>query len=283
YTMISTSTVAAAIAVLASVNQVAAHGYVEQVWANGQTYWGTNEDGGKPSGSPVLVTDYLTPTYDVWSREIACGINPQGAQGVIEIEAGGSIGWHWVTHSGSDAKTWTHNEGTHRSFLAPCNGDCGSVDVTQLEFTELGSEYTGQQGWDGSTWPVHVLAEGGAWYDKIPDAPTGDYILRNELTALHYSDKVVGSWDNGHAWGTEFYPTCVAIRITRSGGTWNMGNAVKFPGAYQVNQSGHYNPNIWSDPGSVGISSLSSFGRTVWVSGSNNNSGNNNSGSNDNG
>jgi hypothetical protein len=72
-----TSTVAAGLAVLlAQLHQVAAHGYVEQVWANDQTYWGFNEDSGKPSGSPVLVTDYLTPTYDVWSRSVSFSSSP---------------------------------------------------------------------------------------------------------------------------------------------------------------------------------------------------------------
>lgn len=74
--------------------------------------------------------------------------------------------------------------GTHRSFIGPCIGDCGSTDPTQVEWTEIGPEYTGQQTWDGNSWPVRQLANGQPWWDKVPSAPNGDYLIRNEVRSF---------------------------------------------------------------------------------------------------
>lgn len=255
---------------------VLGHGFVQKVTINGQDYGGFDEpDWSKSQGSPVLVTDYLLPSYDVTTSNVTCGINPQAAQAIATVSPNDQIWWNWVTHSGSGYKSWTHNEGTHRSFIGPCIGDCGSTDPTQVEWTELPSQYTGQQTWDGNSWPVVTLANGNPWADSVPPAPNGDYLIRNELTALHYSTSPFNNWDASvqHGWGTEFYVTCMAIRIQGSGGSFDMSTAVKFPGAYTVNEAGHYNPNLWTDPNSVGIAALNTFPRSS-SSSSNNNSGN---------
>jgi len=291
------STVAKAFAlasVAALVPRVAAHGYVLTVDINGQSYTGFDESTwlNKATGSPILITDYLTPTYDVNGPNVVCGINPQNAQSIATASPGDKIGWHWVTHNGADAKTWTHNEGTHRTFIAPCNGDCTQANPSSLQWTELPSQYTGQQTYDSGsgTWPVLALANGNPWYDQVPPAPNGDYLFRNELTALHYSTNHQQDFDNSvqHGWGTEFYPTCMAIRIQGSSGTFDMSQAVSFPGAYTVDEPGHYNPNIWTDPTSVGLAALNTFPRTQGPSGgsdnsntgSSNNNGNNSGGNN---
>lgn len=58
----------AAVATLFS--QVAAHGYVSTVQVGDKWYDGFKESTweNKANGSPVLITSYLVPLYDVWSR-----------------------------------------------------------------------------------------------------------------------------------------------------------------------------------------------------------------------
>lgn len=239
---------------------VAGHGFIQSVTINGYDWPGFDEPHWtKPSGSAVMVTDYLEPLYDVNAREIACGKNAQAAQGIATVSPNDQIQWHWVTHS---YKPWTHNEGTKRSWIASCNGDCSSVDPTTLHWVELTSDFTGPQTWNG-VWPVKIIADGHPWIDKVPPAPNGDYLIRNELTALHYSWQPYGYSDgSGHGWGIEMYPTCMAIRITNSPGTYDMTMATSFPGAYTVNQKGHYNPDLWKDPNSVGIAETNKFPRS---------------------
>jgi hypothetical protein len=51
------------------VPYVLGHGFVSQVTVGSNTYPGFNEpDWSKPDGSPILITDYEVPNYDVWSR-----------------------------------------------------------------------------------------------------------------------------------------------------------------------------------------------------------------------
>ncbi|KAG8836273.1 Iron-sulfur assembly protein 1 [Serendipita sp. 399] len=215
-------------------------------------------------------------------REIACGKNAKPAQQIATVRPGDQLRWRWVTHSGDRRKPWTHNEGTHRSWIGSCNGDCSTTDPTTVQWVELTDKYTGQQTYDGTYWPVRVLASDQAWADTIPSAPNGDYLIRNELTALHYSTKPVGSpRENDHDWGTEFYPSCMAIRIQGSDGSYDMGMAVSFPGAYNINISGHYNPDLWANPNSVGIAVTNKYPRTAGttngVGGTNPNTNNGNS------
>lgn len=51
---------------------VLGHGFVQKVTINGQDYGGFDEPNwSKSQGSPVLVTDYLLPSYDVTTRYIS--------------------------------------------------------------------------------------------------------------------------------------------------------------------------------------------------------------------
>jgi hypothetical protein len=50
------------------VLHVLGHGFVSQVTVGSETYAGFDEPGwSKPDGSPILITDYELPTYNVYS------------------------------------------------------------------------------------------------------------------------------------------------------------------------------------------------------------------------
>lgn len=234
------STLAFAVLAASLVSQAAAHGFVQSCQVGNTVYHGFDEPrwvNNKYQDSAVLITDYLSPLYDVNSPAIACGSGAQAPALSAPINAGESVTWRWVTHMDTH---WTHTTGTHRAFIASCNGDCKSAHPTDLNWIELGEEYTGQQNWNAQNgWPAQVLNDDKTWSDKIPNLPAGQYLLRNELTALHFSqNSFYAPEDNG----TEFYPTCVAIEIKSTDGSYVPTTTYKFPGAYQIDEPGHYNP-----------------------------------------
>ena len=67
----------------------------------------------------------------------------------------------------------------------------------------------------------------------------GDYLVRHELIALQLAVSVGGA---------EFYPSCTQIRVGGSK-TGTPNQTVSFPGAYNDNDPGIYDPNVYS-PGS---------------------------------
>jgi Auxiliary Activity family 9 (formerly GH61) len=67
----------------------------------------------------------------------------------------------------------------------------------------------------------------------------GDYLVRHELIALQLAVSVGGA---------EFYPSCTQIRVGGSQ-TGTPNQTVSFPGAYNDNDPGIYDPNVYS-PGS---------------------------------
>jgi hypothetical protein len=81
-----------------------------------------------------------------------------------------------------------------------------------------------QKGWiDTSTYPQgfwatnEMIAANGTWDIHIPSGlKAGEYVVRNELIALHVANTAIG---NGPYYidGAEFYPQCVSIKVGGSG------------------------------------------------------------------
>jgi hypothetical protein len=70
----------------------------------------------------------------------------------------------------------------------------------------------------------------------------GDYLVRNEIIALQLAVSLGGA---------EFYPSCTQIRVGGSQ-TGTPNQTVLFPGAYNDNDPGIYDPNVYS-PGAAYI------------------------------
>jgi hypothetical protein len=64
----------------------------------------------------------------------------------------------------------------------------------------------------------------------------GDYLVRHEIIALHLAVTLGGA---------EFYPSCTQIRVGGSQ-TGTPNQTVSFPGAYNDNDPGIYDPSIYS-------------------------------------
>jgi hypothetical protein len=67
----------------------------------------------------------------------------------------------------------------------------------------------------------------------------GDYLVRHEIISLQLAVSVGGA---------EFYPSCTQIRVSGSQ-TGTPNQTVSFPGAYNDNDPGIYDPNVYN-PGS---------------------------------
>ena len=65
----------------------------------------------------------------------------------------------------------------------------------------------------------------------------GDYLIRNEIIALHLAETLGGA---------EFYPSCTQVRIGGSQ-TGTPNQTVLFPGAYNDNDPGIFDPNVYNN------------------------------------
>ncbi|EXK76055.1 murein transglycosylase [Fusarium oxysporum f. sp. raphani 54005] len=96
------------------------------------------------------------------------------------------------------------------TYIAPCNGDCASIDKTQLKWTKIAEEglVSGPAHTEG-VWATDKLREnGGVNSATIPSSiAPGKYVIRNELIALH----------RAHLSEPEFYMQCGNIEVTGSG------------------------------------------------------------------
>ncbi|RPB25085.1 glycoside hydrolase [Terfezia boudieri ATCC MYA-4762] len=118
------------------------------------------------------------------------------------------------------------------TYLAPIpNSDVSSVDPTTLTFYKI--HQLGLISSDGKKgrWASDIMRESGMTVKlRIPPGiPTGKYVLRHELLALH------GAQKEGSA---QFYPVCANLEVEGSEGAKLGGKGVKFPGAYRSSDPG---------------------------------------------
>jgi lytic cellulose monooxygenase (C1-hydroxylating) len=210
--MLSQATV---VATLAAVGTVSAHGWIDWWVIGGQNYTGYN-----PTIAP-WVPDQGTISWPAWNddtgpvyssnvntEDINCSINATNAKISATVAAGSNVTLHWTTWPPS-------HHGPIFSYLAACNGDgdCAKADKTQLEWFKIaqrGQVSLGAGGGTPGVWAAdELMAADGLWTVAIPASiKAGNYILRNEILALH-SAYAVGA--------AQFYPQCANIQITGSG------------------------------------------------------------------
>jgi cellulase len=235
------SPIATLIFILTAAKTITAHGWVD-VWAiSGQNYTGFNPTAAPwvpdqgTIGWPAWNTD-TGPVYskDVNSPDIICSVNATNAKLYASpINAGSTINFRWTTWPDS-------HHGPIMSYLADCNGDCVIVDKRQLtwfKIAEMGQLSYGVGGGKVGTWADDKLrSAGGAWSVKIPSSiKSGNYVLRNEIFALH------SAYDLGAA---QLYPQCANIKISCGGDARPTG--VVGTALYNQDDPGiHY--NIYND------------------------------------
>ena len=141
----------------------------------------------------VEPNNYATP-------DIICHKNAEPAASTASVKAGGIVDFQWTA--------WPESHiGPVITYVAPCNGDCASVDKSALKFTKIAAE-----GYDVSTktWAaVAMIKNNNTASVTVPSSlKAGNYVFRHEIIALHGA---------GSENGAQNYPQCVNIEVTGSG------------------------------------------------------------------
>jgi cellulase len=172
---------------------------------------------------PHPSTAFDSPIPLVTQADMTCGWLPQAAVAAnrkCPISAGSTIGiqWHHNSNSASDDIIDSTHKGPVMVYLAKSNDGAGSVWFKIYE-----------DGFANGAWGVdRLLANKGRVDVTIPsDLPSGNYLLRGEIIALHGSYVVNGA---------QPYVGCVELTISGSGSA--SPATVALPGAYSPTDPG---------------------------------------------
>lgn len=163
--------------------------------------------------------DSIDPIFSVDDKYLACNNPGSPPVSYIPIRAGEDITavyWYWL-----------HPIGPMTAWLAPCDQDCGSIDVNKVAWFKI---------WEAGLLEGPNLSEG-VWYQKkfqnwdgtpalwpvtIPlSLRSGLYMIRHEILSIHVEDK------------PQFYPECAHLNVTGAGDAFPPEEYLKrFPGAY---------------------------------------------------
>ncbi|EKG11261.1 Glycoside hydrolase family 61 [Macrophomina phaseolina MS6] len=186
----------------------AAHGTVSGIVIDGKYTQNYNPSMQYQSPAPVVIgwaipedqdNGFVAPSaYS--DPDIICHKGASNAQTYATVAAGEKIDIEWTTWPDS-------HKGPVISYLAPCGGDCTTVDKETLKFVKIDQ---GGLNVDTQTWAAtDLIANNNTWVTTIPSSVApGKYVLRHEIIALHSA---------GSADGAQNYPQCMNLEITGSG------------------------------------------------------------------
>ncbi|EPS43036.1 hypothetical protein H072_2971 [Dactylellina haptotyla CBS 200.50] len=255
----------AAAALLAST--VSAHGGVVS-YSSGSTTWPGWQPYNSPSGQKSIERQYSSfdPLFiaDLGKINIIC--NNAGILGTgltASIAAGSKITAYW--------SQWTHAEGCVMVYMAKCpSSGCNNWDGTGTAWFKINQVglISGTMG--AGTWGAGQVMSTLKWEVTIPAAlPSGEYLIRHELLALHQANN------------PQFYPECGQLTIT-GGGSGTPGPLVDLQKTYSgsdpaVNVDIYITskdqtsytcpgPAVWSGAGGGGGTSSTTTTRTTTAS-----------------
>ncbi|GME44052.1 glycoside hydrolase family 61 protein [Neofusicoccum parvum] len=211
------------LAVLAAgAASVSAHGVILDIVSGGKAYggWDANyqyynpvpevaawQAGGFGHG-PIVGTQYSTAS-------INCHDDAKAAPIYMEAAAGSDIDISWGT-PGSNPNPWpTSHHGPILTYMAPCGGAAATGDCTAAAVEDLAWTKVYQKGLitggdiDSQVWATDELITNNKTTVTIPSSlKPGNYVLRNEIIALHSAGEVNGAQN---------YPQCYNVKVTGSG------------------------------------------------------------------
>ncbi|CAE6421984.1 unnamed protein product [Rhizoctonia solani] len=210
-----------------AVSGVSAHGYIAKLTANGKTYKGPVAGGAKIS-SPIRQISTTSPYKDVNGPGMTCGRDAKTAALIADVDAGSQITMTWDDHPGD---TWNHDLGPLMSYMTkvPEGQTADKFNPANAQWFKVAQDGLKSNG----KWVQADLMSGRAHAVTIPkNIPSGQYIFRSEIIALHLADK---------RGGVEFYGNCIQMNVKNGAGGSNFLNNVKtakFPGAYSLDDKG---------------------------------------------
>ncbi|KAF5346399.1 hypothetical protein D9758_012751 [Tetrapyrgos nigripes] len=211
---------------LALASYVSAHGWVQSITINGQSYDGPKptENGGSGAGSVIRQISTANPVKGADNKNLACGQDAKPASKQASANPGDSVEIKWTSASGN----WFHNVGPMLTYMASCgSSSCSSFDASDAKWfkiDEAGADSSGQ-------WAQDDLTKGQPAKVKIPDnLKAGNYLLRHEIISLQGAASVGGA---------EFYPSCAQVKVGGDGtASPSSDELVSLPGAYKDTDKG---------------------------------------------
>ncbi|KAJ1299429.1 hypothetical protein OPQ81_004947 [Rhizoctonia solani] len=210
-----------------TVSSVNAHGYIKTLVADGKTYKGPVAGGAKIA-SPIRQISTTSPYKDVNGPGMTCGRDAKPASQIATVTAGSTIQMTWEDHPGD---TWNHDLGPLMTYMTkvPDGQTADKFNPSNAQWFKVAQAGIGSNG----KWAQAALMSGAAHSLTIPkNIPSGQYIMRHEIIALHLADK---------RGGVEFYGGCIQFNVKGGTGSANFLNGVqtaKFPGGYSLDDKG---------------------------------------------
>ncbi|KAG8796560.1 hypothetical protein FRC12_019067 [Ceratobasidium sp. 428] len=223
-----------AVFALAALASVTAHGFVSEITIGGNKFSGPFPFDSKGAASPVRKISTTFPITSATDPNMNCGINSQKAALVAAAKPGDKVTISWKSQKN---KNWGHQFGPIMTYLAqvPSGQTADKFDTKGAKFFKIAQ--TGQTGGAGTGWVQASIKNGKTYTLTLPsDLPSGDYIMRHELIALHFAEKKDGA---------QFYPSCIQMRV--SGGSAAKAisaQTVSFPGGYTPNDKSLFVPDL---------------------------------------
>lgn len=201
-----------ALAAVAAIPAVSAHGYVSGVVSGGTWYAGASPqwiyESTKPQQAGWFAYNqdlgYVSPS-DYSDPNITCHKGATPGSTYIDAVAGDAIDFQWTTWPDS-------HHGPVITYMARCNGECTTVDKNKLEFFKIDaggliSDATSPGDWAtdkliGESYPDSLLRDEANRYSAnnntrsftIPaDVAPGNFVVRQEIIALHGAESADGA------------------------------------------------------------------------------------------
>ncbi|KAH9980127.1 glycosyl hydrolase family 61-domain-containing protein, partial [Lactifluus volemus] len=208
----------------------AAHGYVTKVVIDGTPYSG-NVPGAQPTDSPIRQIADISPVKGAQNLDINCGLAAQLATMVVPANPGSVVEFFW---GDPNQGNWPHNTGPIMTYMGACDSStCDKFNGSTAKWFKV--DQLGIKP-DGSTWYQQDVMNKEPVFVTLPDdVSSGGYLIRHEIIALHLAVNLGGA---------EFYPSCTQILVGGSK-TGTPNQTVSFPGAYNDNDPGIYDPTVF--------------------------------------
>ncbi|USP80186.1 lytic polysaccharide monooxygenase [Curvularia clavata] len=207
---------------------VAAHGHVDKVVADGKEYQGWNAALKYQNPIPATVgwqadnldNGFVSP--DAFNTAaIICHKQGKSNGAYVTVKPGSKVTFKWDTWPVSHA-------GPVQEYIAACNGDCGSVDPSSLQWTKFSSK-AWKSGSNPGKWATDdLIANNFSWDITFPNVAPGNYVVRHEIIALHAA---------GQTNGAQAYPQCINFKVEGSG-TAKLSGGVPATSFYTANDPG---------------------------------------------
>ncbi|KAI1323705.1 carbohydrate-binding module family 1 protein [Xylariaceae sp. FL0255] len=217
---------AAALALGAGVNNVAAHATFQDLWVNGV------DNGGVCARLPLS----NSPVTDVNSTDLACNAGTSPVASTCTAPAGGIVTVEMHQQPGDRSCAEDAIGGDHygpvMAYMAAVSDATTAVGADAAWFKVFADTWaknaSGSIGSDDD-WGTKDLNNCCGLMDVLipADIEPGDYLLRAEVIALHVASSVGGA---------QFYMTCYQITVT--GGGDADPATVSIPGAYNEDDPG---------------------------------------------